>query len=166
MLVRLLLTGILATGLAFAQRGGGGGGMGGDEGGGGGMGGAGMSLPSAPRVINRIDIIAQDLKLDKDQKKAVKNILDESQKEANPVRDQITKSRIVLGDAIQQGKSQDEIKQLVNNEAVLESQMAGIELNAFAKIYKSLQPEQRNQTRGLFQMMKGIFAGKNWNNVE
>ena len=171
MFFRLLLTGILATGFAFAQRGGGGGGgmgggTGGDEGGGAGGGGGGMMIPSAPRVVNRIDLIAQDLKLDKDQKKAVKTILDESQKEANPLHEQLVKSRIAVGEAIQNGKTQDEVNQLVNAEAALEAQMVGIEIGAFTKIYKGLAAEQRNQTRNLFGMMKGIFDNKNWNNVQ
>ena len=168
MFSKLLLVGILGVASGFAQGrgGGGGGGMGdGMSADGGGMGEGGM-LPNAPRVVNRIDILAEELKLDKDQKKKVKTILDEAQKEANPLREQLAKARLAIGEAIQSGKSQDDIKPLVNGEAVLESQMVGIELNAFAKIYKGLESEQRSQTRGLFQMMKGIFDGKNWNYAE
>jgi hypothetical protein len=169
MIVRFLLMGILAAGFAFAQGGRGGGGMGGGEDMGGGMGGrgeGGMSLPSMPRVTNRIDVLTTTLKLDKDQKKNVKNILDEAQKQANPVHEQVVKSRLAVGEAIQDGKNQDEVNKLVTAEAALESQMAGIELGAFAKIYKALDQDQRNQTRSLFQMMKGIFDNKNWNNVQ
>ena len=166
MFLRLLLTGLLATTWAFAQRGGGGGGggMGADagmEGGTGGMGG-GMSAPM-PRITSRLDTLTESLKLDKDQKKNVKSILDEAQKEATPVHEQLVKSRLAVGEAIQSGKSQDDIKPLLNSQAALESQMASIELNAFAKVYKSLEQEQRSQTRGLFQMMRGMFDGKNWN---
>src|SRR5437016_5121482 len=73
MILKLILTGLLATALGVAQRGGGGG-MGGGEGGtgGGGMGAdGGMGNISMPRITNRIDVIAQSLKLDKDQKKNV-----------------------------------------------------------------------------------------------
>ncbi|HYW48290.1 MAG TPA: hypothetical protein VE959_35830 [Bryobacteraceae bacterium] len=168
MFLRLLLTGLLATTWALAQRGGGGmgsdpgteGGMGG-SGGMGGMGG-GMSAPM-PRITSRLDTLTESLKLDKDQKKNVKSILDEAQKEATPVHEQLVKSRLAVGEAIQNGKNQDEIKQLLSGQAALESQMASIELNAFAKVYKGLEQEQRSQTRGLFQMMKGMFDGKNWN---
>ena len=172
MILRLALAGILAAGFGFAQRGGGdmGGGMG--DASTGGMGGSRnsrdstMNMPATPKVSNRIDVIATSLKLDKDQKKSVKNILDEAQKEANPVHDQILKSRMAVGEAIQEGKSQDEITKLVTGQAALEAQMAGIELGAFTKIYKSLQQEQRDQTRTLFQMMKGMFDNKNWNNMQ
>jgi hypothetical protein len=175
MFYRLLLTAIFATTLVLAQGrggGGGGGGMGGDEGGsggiGGGRGGAGGEGGGIqmPRVVTRIDQIVEILKLNKEQKKEVKSILDEGQKEAAPIRDQLLKSQLAIGEAIQGGKSQDDLKPLMNSEAALEAQMAGMELSAFAKIYKLLDKEQMPQTRGVFPMMKGIFSGKNWNNPE
>jgi len=161
MLSKLFVTGILAAGCLLAQRGGGG--MGGDEGGGGG---GGLDIPMAPRVVNRIDSIASELKLDKDQKKSFKTTMDAAQKEAKPVHEQLVQSRIALGDAIQAGKSQDEIAGLVKSQAALETQLVQIELATFAKVYNGLQPEQRSGTRNLFQMMKGIFDTKNWNIVE
>jgi hypothetical protein len=117
-------------------------------------------------VVNRMDQISEALKLNKDQKKEVKSIMDEGQKEAAPVRDQLMKSQLAIGDAIQGGKSQDDLKPLVNSEAALQAQMVGIELGAFAKIYKLLDKEQQPQTRAVFPMMKGIFTGKNWANPE
>src|SRR4051812_4593428 len=128
MIAKLLLTGILACTLASAQgRGGGGGGMGDggmSEGGGGGGRGGGMDIPSMGAARpTRLDRMSLALKLNKDQKKSLKTILDDGQKEANPVRDQIAKSRQSIGDAIQGSKSPDEINQLVGSEAVLETQM-------------------------------------------
>ncbi len=165
MLLRLVLIGILGSALGLAQRGGGGG-MG-DEGGGmtGGRGG-GLNLPSIPRVMNRIDVISGMLKLNKEQKKTVKTVMDGAQKHANPVHEQLEKSRLAIGEAIQNGKNQDEIRQLIGNEAALESQMARIELDAFVAIYKDLEQEQRSQTRSLFMMMKGVFDNKNWNTMQ
>ena len=176
MFCKLLLATFFATTLMLAQgRGGGaGGGMGGDEGAGGGAGG-GMGRGGGggegsgiqmPRVVSRMDTISENLKLNKEQKKEVKSILDDAQKEAMPIRDQMTKSRLAIGEAIQSGKSQDDLKSLVNSQAALSAQMAAIELNAFAKIYKVLDKEQLPQTRGVFPMMKGIFEGKNWNSIE
>jgi hypothetical protein len=173
MIYKLLLTGILATALVLAQGRGGGGGMGGGGGdeGGSGMGGSrggsgGQGNIQTPRVVNRMDQISEALKLNKDQKKEVKSIMDEGQKEAAPVRDQLMKSQLAIGDAIQGGKSQDDLKPLENSEAALQAQMVGIELGAFAKIYKLLDKEQQPQTRVVFPMMKGIFSGKNWANPE
>jgi Spy/CpxP family protein refolding chaperone len=171
MFCKLLLTGILATTLALAQRGGGGGGGGGDMGdmggGGGGGRGGGMDLPSVgPSRPSRLDQLTQSLKLTKDQKKEVKSLMDEAQKEAAPVREQLMKSRLAIGEAIQGPSGEEDIKRLVSKEAAIQSQMAGIELNAFAKIYKGLDKEQQANTRSVFQMMKGIFNGKNWNTEE
>ncbi len=162
MLLRLILIGTLATGFAFAQRGGG---MG-EEGMGGAGGRGGMDLPNITRTPSRIDVLADSLKLSKEQKKSVKNIMDAAQKQANPIHEQIVKSRLAIGEAVQNGKGQDEIKQLVSAEASLEAQMARIELDAFVTIYKGLEQDQRSQTRNLFMMMKGVFDNKNWNNME
>src|SRR5580700_4443765 len=159
MIYKILLTGILATTLVLAQGRGGGG----DEGGsgmGGSRGGEGGNIQT-PRVVNRMDQISEALKLNKDQKKEIKSIMDEGQKEAAPVRDQLMKSQLAIGEAIQGGKSPDDLKPLVNSEAALQAQMVGIELGAFAKIYKLLDKEQQPQTRVVFPMMKGIFNGKN-----
>jgi hypothetical protein len=172
MIQRILFTGILAAALAFAQRGGGGGGsdMGegmGGMGGGGGSRGGGVPLPSAGGSRpSRLDQFTTVLKLNKDQKKETRSILDEAQKQATPLRDQIVKGRTAIGDAIQAGKSQDEIDQLAKSEAALDAQLAGIELGAFSKIFKLLDKDQQPNTRTVFIMMRGIFNGKNWNTEE
>jgi hypothetical protein len=150
MFFRLLLAGILATSLASAQRGSKGGGS------------APMSIPmdSTP---NRLEMLTNTFKLSKDQKKLVKIVLDEGQKEAAPLRDEVVKSRQAIGAAISAGKSQDEIDKLVKSHADIESQMAGIEMRAFAKIFKELDKDQQPRAQVLFQMMPGIFNTKNWN---
>src|SRR5690348_6821259 len=115
MFSRLLLTGILAATLVSAQRGGGGAGDIGDfgaggSGGGGGRGGSrgGPDLPSVyPSKPTRLDQMTQVLKLDKEQKKVVKSLMDEAQKEAAPVREQLMKSRLAIGEAVQ-GNSGEE----------------------------------------------------------
>jgi len=159
MFFRLLLTGILAVSLASAQRGGGGRGGGGR---GGGMEGGGLTMGPA----SKFDTISEMLKLNKDQKKALKTTFDESQKEAAPIRDQIAKARLAIGEAVQSGKNEEEIKKLTSSLGALEAQMAEIELKAFTQVYKSLDKEQMTGARGFFPMMKGIFSGKNWNSAD
>jgi hypothetical protein len=41
--------------------------------------------------------------------------------------------------------------------------MAGIEMKVFVKIYQGLDKDQQPRAQALFQMMNGIFKGKNWN---
>jgi len=155
MLTRILLAGLLASTMTFAQRGGGGGGRGG---GGMNMGGGGFSAGT------RLDRMSEALKLTKDQKKDVKEVMDEAQKEASPIHEQITKSHLTIGEAVAAGKSQEEIDKAVHSEAELETQLASIELHAFAKVVASLEVEQKQ--RGIpmvFAMVRGAFNGKNWN---
>ena len=92
--------------------------------------------------------------------------MDSAQKEAAPLRDQILKARLAIGEAVQGAKSEDEIKKLTTSFASLEAQMAELELKTFAKFFKSLDKEQAARGPEIFPMMKGIFKGKNWNNPE
>jgi hypothetical protein len=151
MLLKLLLAGILAASMASAQRGGGGKGAGT---------GPIMPMNSTP---DKLSILTDGLKLNKDQKKMVKTVLDEGQKEAAPLRDETAKSRQAIGEAVSAGKSQDEVDKLVKSHAAFESQMAGIEMKVFARIFKELDKDQQTRAQMLFQMMNGIFQSKNWN---
>jgi hypothetical protein len=153
MFFRLLLAGILAATLASAQRGGGGGGRG-----------ASAGPIMMGNTADKLTTLTDTLKLNKDQKKVVKTVLDEGQKEAAPLRDQATKSRQAIAEAVSAGKSQDEIDQLVKSHAAIESQMAGIEMKAFVTIYQGLDKDQQSKAgQVLFPMMSGIFKSKNWN---
>jgi hypothetical protein len=151
MFFRLLLAGILAATLASAQRGGGGRGA--------------STSPLSPMggQANKLAMLTDTLKLNKDQKKLVKTVLDDGQQEAAPLRDEAIKSRQAIGEAVSAGKSQAEIDQLVKSQAAIDSQMAGIEMRAFVKIYQGLDKEQQPKAPVLFQMMNGIFKNKNWN---
>jgi len=150
MFFRLLLAGILAATLASAQRGGGG------------RGGASSAPIMMGSQTDKLTILSDNLKLTKDQKKLVKTVLDEGHKEAAPLRDEAAKGRQAIGEAVSAGKTQDEIDQLVKSHAVIESQMAGIEMRAFVKIYRELEKDQQTRAQILFQMMSGMFKGKNW----
>ena len=152
MFFRLLLAGILATSLASAQRGGGGGGRGGAT--------APILMGNSP---DKLSILTDNLNLNKDQRKLVKTVLDEGQKEAAPLREEAAKSRQAIGEAVSAGKGQDEIDKLVKSHADIESQMAGVEMRAFAKIFQQLDKEQQPRAQILFQMMPGLFKNKNWN---
>ena len=120
----------------------------------------------AMSAASKFDTISEMLKLNKDQKKAFRTTFDDSQKEAAPIREQIAKARLAVGEAVQAGKNEEEIKKLTVSLGALEAQMAEIELKAFSQVYKGLEKEQLPGTRGLFPMMKGMFSGKNWNAAE
>ncbi|HWC97111.1 MAG TPA: hypothetical protein VG456_10185 [Candidatus Sulfopaludibacter sp.] len=160
MIKKLFLAGLLAAAMAYAQGGRGGGGGGGGAGGEsmGGMGGGGGMGRS-----DRMDTLSNMMKLTKEQKKLVKTTLDEGQKEAAPVREQLAKDRKAIAEAVLSG-NQDGISGAVNNYAAAETQMVSIELRAFAKIYPNLDKEQQQGGRDFYsRILPGIFQGKNWN---
>ena len=156
MLARILGIGIVACALVVAQRGGGGG----SKGGGGGNMGAASFAPAS-----RLDRLAEALKLNKDQKKDIKSALDDAQKEATPLHEQMNKSRLAIAEAVAAGKPKEEIEKAVFTEAELETQMTSLELHAFASALKLLEDDQKKAggTMMLYTMVRGAFLGKNWN---
>ena len=156
MIARLLLAGLLMAAPVCAQ------GKRSPGGGNNSMGNTGMR----PSASSRLDTMESILKLNKDQKKQVKTIMDDAQKEAAPVRDQIAKGELDLGEAVASGKSQDEIDKAAAASGTLQAQMAGIEMKAFAQIYKTLDKDQVQNAGLVFFMMQGIFSGKNWNEAK
>ena len=149
MLSRILLAGLVASTLAFAQRGGGG---------------RGGSNTSGGVGETRMDRLTSALKLSKDQRKEIKAAMDDAQKQATPVYEQLPKSHLAIAQAIAGGKSREEIDKAVHRQAELETEIASIELHAFAKAVLRLEPDQKQLGIPLvFAMVRGVFNGKNWN---
>lgn len=157
MFFKLLLCAGLLAAPGFAQRGSRGGGGGQDSG---------TDMTMMAQTPSRFDRIAGFLNLTKEQKKPVKAMLDEAQKEATPLREQMSKSRIQIGAAVAAGKSPDEINQMVTAYTALDAQMAVIEMGTFTKIVNSLDEPQKANRQGVgavFLIIHGLFMGKNWN---
>jgi hypothetical protein len=119
-----------------------------------------------PAVPNTLDILSTTLNLNKDQKKLIKTILDEGQKQAVPLRDQIAGSRLRIGESVESGVSAPELDQAIIVHADLDAQMTQIEMQCFAKVFTALDVDQRNKVGPVFRMMRGIFMGKNWNEAQ
>jgi hypothetical protein len=159
MFIKLLLTAMLATTLAFAQRGGG---MGGDDTGGtgggrgGGMGDDAGGMPRAQRQTP-FDIFADRLKLNKDQKAEAQTVLVDAMKESAPLRQQLAQARAAIANAILGGKSEDEQKKIMDGYTSVVAQETGIETKAFAKVYAMLKPNQQGKAAAAFELMAGIF---------
>jgi LTXXQ motif family protein len=161
MLVRLLLTVVLAAGFASAQRGGGGGG--GDEGGMGGGGGGrggdmGAGLPQVRR-LSKQEMLMDKLKLNKEQKEEAAKIFSAAMEKAAPARDLLTKGRIVIANAITGKASEEDIKKLWGQYTAVNATMTGIEAEAFGKLYALLKPNQQSKAPQAFELMAGMFAG-------
>ena len=153
MLMRLLLTAVLAAGFASAQRGGGGGG-GDDSMGGGGMGGG---MPQMRRQSKQ-DMLFDKLKLSKDQKEAAQAILAAAMEKAAPARDQLSKGRIVVANAITGKASEEDIKNLLSQYTAVGVTMTGIEAETFGKLFALLKPNQQSKAPQAFELMEGMFA--------
>lgn len=156
MLKRILITGLLCAGFALAQRGGGGGSKGGGD----------MAPTMGAAMPNRIDRIAAALNLDKDQKKTVRTILEDGAKEAAPLRDQVAKSRIALGEAIGAQKGEEELKQIARTSSDLSAQLTELELQTFAKVFGTLNDDQKKDSQALvraYGLIANVYHNKNWN---
>jgi len=161
MFIRLLLTAMMATALAFAQ---GGGGMGDDMGGTGGTGGrggggTGDDTGAMPRMQRQtpFDIFADRLKLTKDQKADAQTVLVDAMKESAPLRQQMAQSRAAIANAILGGKTADDQKKAMDAYTALVAQVTGIETKAFAKVCATLKPNQQGKAGAAFEVMAGVF---------
>jgi hypothetical protein len=121
-------------------------------------------MPTGSFTASRLDRISTMLTLNKDQKKDLKTTFDEAQKEAMPLHDQLSKARLAVGEAVAGGKSGDDVAKAGATVGELEAQMVGIEIRAFMKAMDGLENDQKQRAgQMLFPMMRGLFAGKNWN---
>ena len=164
MLVRLLLTAVLAAGFAAAQIGGdeggmgGGGGRGGGRGGGGGGGDMGGGMPQTRR-LTKAEMLFEKLKLNKEQKEEAATILSAAMEKAAPTRDLLNKGRMVIANTITGKGSDDEIKKMLGEYASVSATMTSIEAEAFGKLYALLKPNQQAKAPQAFELMAGMFAG-------
>src|ERR1035437_6728503 len=148
MMVRLLLMAVLAAGFASAQRGrGGGGGDEGGMGGGGGRGGdMGAGMPQVRRQSKQ-EMLLDKIKLNKEQKEEAAKILSAAMEKAAPARDQLSKGRMVIANAITGKASEDDLKKLLGQYTAVNATMTGIEAEAFGKLYALLKPNQQSKDR-------------------
>ncbi len=165
MLQKLLLAGMLAAAMTFAQSGMGGMGEGG-MGGGGGRGRAsdmgsmenmGGGAPRARR-LSKAEQIADKLKLNKEQREQLDSILSAGREKAAPIRDQMDKQRAQIAGALIGGKSGEEVDQMWAGYSATVAQMAAIETEAYGKIWAMLKPNQQSKGPQAFEMMAGIFS--------
>ena len=157
MLARFLLTAVLASSLAFAQRGGGGG-ISRDEGGIANTAGIPGGRAQVP-ALTREEMLFVKLKLDKEQKEEAAKILSAAMEKAAPTRDLLTKGRVAIANAIIGKASDGDFKALLGEHTTLKATMTGIEAEAFGKLYALLKPNQQSKAPRTFELMTGMFAG-------
>jgi len=116
-----------------------------------------MGAASFGGSTTRLDRLTDTLKLNKDQKKDIKATLDDAQKEATPLHEQMNKSRLAIAEAVAAGKPKEEIEKAVMAEAEMETQMTALELNAFAKALKFQRREYFETDEAARQVPKVEF---------
>jgi hypothetical protein len=157
MLVRFLLAAVVASGLAFAQRGGGGG-MSRDEGGianTAAIAGGRAQVPSQTRE----EMLFDKLKLNREQREEAARILSMAMEKAAPTRDLLSKGRITIANAITGKASDEDFKAIIDEYTAVNATMTSIEAEAFGKLYALLKPNQQSKAPQTFELMAGMFAG-------
>lgn len=153
MMVRVMVALALAVSLAPAQ---------GKKGGGGGGANAPDMSMMRPQRQNKLDIIADKLKLNKEQKDEAAKIFDAAQQEAAPLRDQFDQGRRAITGAIIGGKTDDTAKMMEQYSDLL-TQQSVIEAKAYAKLYALLDAKQQPKGPQVFATeMAGMFNGRSW----
>ena len=167
MFSRICLAMLFAAGLTFAQGMGGatsGGGMGGsgrDNGGGmgGGMDGMGGGMPAHRQT--KLEMVADKLHLNKDQKEQLNTIVSAALEEARPVSEDLGNGRSAIVTAMIQGKSADELSKMMEQYKGLLAQKAAIEAKAFGKLYAALDPKQQAKAGAVFaDQMDGLLDSR------
>ena len=117
----------------------------------------------------RLQILETAFRLKKDQKKAIKAIMDEAHKSAAPIREGLISTRAAIAAAVEGNKSQAEIDAGVNDYAGQAAAMTAIEMKALAQVVQVLDAEQRGNAAGIrsaFFLMRGMFLdNKRWDDV-
>jgi len=141
MLSKILVTGMLASAMAFAQ--GGGWGKRSED-------------PSGGMLAqrqSRLDQFADKLKLNKEQRTETEALLDAAREELGPTEQKLTEARRNLAAALIGGQSGDAIDQLTQTYTSLSAQAKAVEAKAFGKICSLLKPNQQSRAVQNFALM-------------
>lgn len=149
MVGRLILAALMAAGLLAAQ----------GKGSKGGSTNMGSPMPQR-QTQSKMDQIADKLKLNKEQKEEVANILNAAAETASPLNQQINNGRQQIVGAMVNGKDNgDDYAKLMGAYTAVLAQMDNAEATAYGKIYALLKPNQQKNGEAVFtDVMAGIFA--------
>ena len=87
--------------------------------------------------------------------------MDDAQKEATPVRDQMEKGRLAIAEAVAAGSRRDRRR---DQDLFRRGDADGRHRDdAFAKIFQGLDKDQQAKSPQIFGIFPGIFKNKNWN---
>lgn len=129
-----LCLGMLCSGFCLAQRGGGR------------RGGGGRAVASRSETEDQtIALLGALLDFKDPQPQKLRSILDAALAEAIPLRTRADTEDDPVIAAVRNGKSEEEVAKIAQEQASASGQMRVIAARAFAKIYRILTPEQQNK---------------------
>jgi Spy/CpxP family protein refolding chaperone len=112
-----------------------------------------------PRAVVR-QRIAQALNLTDAQKQQAQAIIQQTRQTLQPLRQQAKQNRQALMAAIQAGKGEVEIHQLALTQGNLAGQLVAARMEALAKFYSTLTPEQRAKADLMRQRVRRMIKNR------
>ena len=104
--------------------------------------------------------IAQALTLSDAQKQQAQAIIQQTRQTVQPLRQQAKQNRQALMAAIQAGKGEVEIHQLALTQGNLAGQLVAARMEALAKFYSTLTPEQRAKADLMRQRVRQMIKNR------
>ncbi len=103
------------------------------------------------------EMLAEQLKLTKEQREQVQKILIDTAKELLPLRTQIEQMRAEIVGSIINGDAQNEIKKGTDALGAAEVQLTGIETRSFAQVCALLKPNQQSRAAAAFDLWTSVL---------
>jgi Spy/CpxP family protein refolding chaperone len=117
--------------------------------------GSGQAAVRARAVVRQR--IAQALNLTDAQKQQARAIIQQTRQTVQPLRQELKQNRQALMAAVKAGKGDVEIHQLALTQGNLAGQLAAARLEALAKFYSTLTPEQRAKADLMGQKLRQMI---------
>jgi len=112
----------------------------------------------ARRTEMIVDRLAEDIGLDRDQWKGMKDLFTKAQTSATPLQDQLQSTRKAIREAVVAGKTAAELGPLHEQVGATYAKLAAIQSAAFAEALKLLKDDQRNDAGIVYEIL-GLVAG-------
>jgi hypothetical protein len=117
--------------------------------------GQGMSDP-ARRSEMMVERLAQDIGLNKDQRKQMKGVIDNAQNSAKPLQQELQDTRKQIKEAIKAQKNQTELDALHQKLGATFAKLAAVQSSAFADALKLLKDDQKEDVDSIYDTLSMV----------
>lgn len=112
----------------------------------------------ARRTEMTVDVLAEEIGLDRDQRKGMKDLFVKALTSATPLQDQLQSTRKAVREAVVAGKAPAELGPLHEQIGATYAKLAAIQSAAFAEALKLLKDDQKNDAGIVYERL-GLVAG-------